>query len=73
MHQGRYALPHRPTVTKRHVKLEGALAWRYQRERAVNAVAKLLCSRFSPGLNNRSARVDIRIDTHCTPGRVVTQ
>jgi osmotically-inducible protein OsmY len=30
-----------PTVTKGHVKLEGTLAWHYQRERAVNAVAKI--------------------------------
>jgi osmotically-inducible protein OsmY len=31
----------RPTVTKGHVRLEGTLAWHYQRERAVNAIAKI--------------------------------
>jgi osmotically-inducible protein OsmY len=31
----------RPTVTKGHVRLEGTVAWHFQRERAVNAVAKI--------------------------------
>jgi len=31
----------RPVVKQGHVTLEGSVAWQYQRERAVNAVAKL--------------------------------